>query len=45
LIDNYEWGFGYGPRFGLHSVDHTTFVRTAKPSAAIYGAIARANAV
>ena len=45
LIDTYEWGFGYRPKFGLHSFDRQTFVRTAKPSAAIYGAIARANAV
>ncbi|WP_428332156.1 glycoside hydrolase family 1 protein [Novosphingobium sp.] len=45
LIDNYEWGFGYAPKFGLHSLDRRSFVRTAKPSAAIYGAIARANAV
>ena len=45
LIDNFEWIFGYGVRFGLHSFDPVTFVRTAKPSAAIYGAIARDNAV
>lgn len=45
LIDNYEWGFGYGPKFGLHSFDHTTFIRTAKPSAAVLGGIARRNAV
>jgi beta-glucosidase len=45
LIDNYEWVFGYGPRFGLHSLDRTTFARTPKPSAAILGAIARRNAV
>lgn len=45
LIDNYEWVFGYKPKFGLHSLDRTTFVRTAKPSAAVLGAIARQNAV
>jgi len=43
LIDNFEWIFGYGPKFGLHSFDRKTFVRTAKPSAAVYGAIARNN--
>jgi len=45
LIDNFEWLFGYKPKFGLHSFDRTTFKRTPKPSAAIYGAIARKNAL
>jgi beta-glucosidase len=43
LIDNFEWIFGYKPRFGLHSVDPVTFARTAKPSAAVYAEIARNN--
>ena len=45
LVDNFEWIFGYRVHFGLHGLDHATFARTPKPSAAIYGAIARANAV
>ncbi|PTR11403.1 MULTISPECIES: family 1 glycosylhydrolase [unclassified Novosphingobium] len=45
LIDNFEWVFGYKPRFGLASYDPVTFARTAKPSAAVLGAIARANRV
>jgi beta-glucosidase len=45
LIDNYEWIFGYKPQFGLCSVDRKTFKRTPKPSAAVYGTIARRNAV
>lgn len=45
LIDNFEWGFGYKYRYGLHSFDQRTFARTAKPSAAILGAIARRNAL
>lgn len=45
LIDNFEWISGYKPKFGLCSVDRSTFKRTRKPSAAVYGAIARANAV
>jgi beta-glucosidase len=45
LMDNFEWIFGYDVRFGLHEVDRETFARTPKPSAAVYSAIARANAV
>ena len=33
LLDNFEWTLGYGPKFGIVSVDRTTFERTAKPSA------------
>ena len=44
-MDNFEWIFGYGPQLGLHSVDPETFARTPKPSAAVFSAIARANAV
>ena len=32
LLDNYEWAFGYGPRFGLVHVDYDTMVRTPKAS-------------
>lgn len=45
LVDNFEWIFGYKPKFGLARFDPVTFVRTPKPSAAVYGAIAKANAV
>ncbi|MBI2708914.1 MAG: family 1 glycosylhydrolase [Actinobacteria bacterium] len=43
LLDNFEWVFGYRPKFGLVSVDRTTFERTPKPSAAWLGEIARAG--
>jgi beta-glucosidase len=45
LLDNFEWVYGYGPRFGLFSVDRATFRRTPKPSARLLGAIARRNAL
>lgn len=45
LLDNFEWIFGYGPRYGIVSVDRETFARTPKPSASILGAIARRNAL
>src|SRR4051812_42316926 len=45
LLDNFEWVLGYGPRFGLVSVDRSTFVRTPKPSAQWYADVARANAL
>ncbi|WP_084127530.1 glycoside hydrolase family 1 protein [Demequina sp. NBRC 110054] len=36
LLDNFEWIFAYGPRFGLHSVDRATLERTPKASAAVF---------
>ncbi len=45
LLDNFEWIFGFKPHYGLYSVDRTTFKRTAKPSAAVFGRIARSNAL
>jgi beta-glucosidase len=43
LLDNFEWAFGYVPRFGLISVDRETQERTLKPSATWLGQIARTN--
>jgi beta-glucosidase len=43
LLDNFEWAFGYMPKFGLIGVDRHTFTRTPKPSAAWLGGVARAN--
>ncbi len=45
LIDNFEWIFGFRPRFGLASFDPVSFERKAKPSAGVLGAIAKANAL
>ena len=43
LLDNFEWAFGYGPRFGIVDVDRTTQERRPKPSAQWLGEVARSN--
>ncbi len=45
LVDNLEWVYGYGPKFGLYSFDPRTLERTARPSARLYARIARRNAL
>lgn len=41
LLDNFEWIFGYGPKYGLVAVDRATQKRTPKPSASVLGQMAR----
>ncbi|HJV98468.1 MAG TPA: family 1 glycosylhydrolase [Arthrobacter sp.] len=42
-FDNFEWVFGYVPKFGLIAVDRKTQERTPKPSAHWLGGVAQAN--
>lgn len=44
-LDNFEWTFGYGPKFGLVAVDRSTQRRTIKGSAGILSQIVRRNSV
>ena len=45
LVDNYEWAEGWTTRFGLIALEPETQRRTPRRSAALYRAIARANAI
>jgi beta-glucosidase len=42
LLDNFEWGSGYGQRFGIVHVDFQTLARTPKDSARWYAELIRA---
>jgi beta-glucosidase len=39
LLDNFEWAWGYGKRFGVVHVDYDTQVRTPKDSALWYAGL------
>ena len=39
LIDNFEWAYGFWPRFGLVKVDYKTGRRTLRKSAVWYGMV------
>ncbi len=43
LLDNFEWAYGYRPRFGLVRVDFDTMARTPKRSAYWYRDLIRAQ--
>jgi beta-glucosidase len=45
LLDNFEWIFGYRPKFGLAAVHRTTFERTPKGSAKWLAGVAESNAL
>jgi beta-glucosidase len=41
LMDNFEWAFGYAPRFGLIEINYQTFQRTVRESARKYAAVCK----
>jgi beta-glucosidase len=45
LMDNFEWAFGYGPRFGLVYVDYKTQKRTIKDSGRWFGRVVEKNRI
>jgi beta-glucosidase len=45
LLDNFEWSYGYGMRFGIVRVDYDTQLRTPKSSALAYADVVRRNAL
>jgi beta-glucosidase len=45
LLDNFEWAWGYGQRFGIVWVDFETQARIPKDSARLYARVIQAGAV
>lgn len=45
LVDNFEWALGWTHRFGLYELDTETQVRRKRPSADLYAAICKQNAL
>ncbi len=45
LVDNFEWERGWSHRFGLWALDTETQRRSKRPSADLYAAICKANAL
>jgi beta-glucosidase len=43
LLDNFEWSYGYGKRFGIVRVDYDTQERVVKDSGREYARIIAAN--
>lgn len=43
LLDNFEWAYGYSPRFGLIHVDYQSQQRTFKASARFYAEVIRSR--
>ena len=45
LLDNFEWLEGFGPRFGLFTVNYSDYTRTATEGGRTYSEIVNANGI
>ncbi|MBY8982043.1 MAG: glycoside hydrolase family 1 protein [Candidatus Lokiarchaeota archaeon] len=45
LTDNFEWVWGFRPRFGLVHIDYNNFERKLKESGKLYGKICSTNSI
>jgi len=43
MIDNFEWAYGFAPRFGLYEVNYSTQARTPRASGRLFSEISRKN--
>ena len=41
LTDNFEWDNGFGPKFGLIGIDYSTYKRTVRESARLFGQVCK----
>jgi beta-glucosidase len=44
-MDNFEWGSGFAPRFGIHYTDYATGARVPKRSAEWYSRVMQTNEI
>lgn len=45
LLDNFEWAYGFKPKFGLIEIDYKTLKRIPRPSSKVYAEICKNNAL
>ena len=45
LLDNFEWAYGFWPKFGIIEVDRETLERKMRFSGKVYGEIARTGSI
>ena len=45
LLDNFEWAYGFKPRFGLVAINYATLERTVRPSALEYQKLIQSSGI